>query len=53
MRRMNQEENIQVILAHDASVDLFLPEGDFITLDGTVAGISRFKNRDETKERLL
>lgn len=50
MQRMNQENNVHVILAHDRSMDLVLPEGDFIPLEGTLEEVNKFKGRDQTRE---
>lgn len=46
MRRMDQEENLAVILAHDLSVDLFLAEGDFVPLAGTLEEVGNVKSRN-------
>lgn len=51
MRRMDQEENVQVILAHDSSVDLFLPKGDFVPLAGTLEEVRKFKSRELPSDR--
>lgn len=49
LRRMGQEENIHITVAHDASMELLLPEGDIVSFEGTLAEVTAFKNRDQTR----
>ncbi|KAF8318262.1 hypothetical protein DL93DRAFT_2054866 [Clavulina sp. PMI_390] len=48
MRRMDMEANVQVLLAHDLSIDRAVPAGDFVALLGTLEEIKGLKSRDLT-----
>lgn len=47
LRRMNEEKNVHVWIAHDKSMDLILPKEDFIPLEGTLEEVERFKERNQ------
>ena len=45
--RMDLEDNINVLLAHDMTIDLmFLPSLHFIKIDGDMDELQRLKRRD-------
>ena len=46
--RMDREPNIVLLLAHDVTIDAFIPPGDFIPLDGNAEEVKRLKARDRT-----
>lgn len=44
--RMDLEEDINVYLSHDASMDVLFPPGEFVRIDGGFEELTRLKNRD-------
>ena len=46
--RMDREPNIVLLLAHDVTVDAFVPPGDLVHLDGNAEEVKRLKERGRT-----
>lgn len=51
MGHMDEEENVNVCLAHDPTMGSVLPSGDFVTLEGDLEELQRFKGRDKSRFR--
>lgn len=49
MRRLDMEENVNVCLAHDVSMEFVLGSGDLIGLEGTLDELKTFKGRDRLR----
>ena len=48
LSRMDDEDNINVFLSHDSSMDVMYPPGEFTRIDGGWEEIKRLKNRDRS-----
>jgi hypothetical protein len=51
MRRLDMEENVNVCLSHDTSMEFVLESGDLIRLKGTLDELKKFKGRDRLRHR--
>lgn len=49
MRRMDLEENVNVCLAHDNTMERVVPKGGFVKFSGTLEELERFKGRSRVR----
>lgn len=49
MRRMDIEENVNVCLAHDNTMERVVPKGEFVKFQGTLEELERFKRRSRVR----